>query len=142
MTPTEARRFRSQLDSVIVTLDDDEALEVPELFPVWATGRAYYGPNDSVHPQSRVQYGDYLYKCLQSHTSQDDYTPDIAVSLWYKIDNPTEEWPEWRQPIGAGTGYALGAKVSHNGKHWINVGKDDNEYEPGVWGWDEVPIEV
>ena len=138
MTLTEARQFRSQLDSVIATLDDEAAIDVPSLFPMWVVGRAYYGPNDPSHPQSRIQYEGLLYKCLQSHTSQAGWEPDVAVSLWYQIDNPAEEWPEWKQPIGAGTGYPLGAKVSYQGKHWINVGKDDNEYPPDVWGWDEV----
>ncbi len=138
MLPSEARRFRRQLNSVIDTLNDEEAFEVPALFPEWITGKEYYGPNDSIHPQSRVQYLDLLYKCLQTHTSAVGWEPNIAVSLWYEIPDPAQEWPEWKQPIGAGTGYPLGAKVSHNGKHWINVGKDDNEYEPGVWGWDEV----
>ena len=138
MLPSEARRFRRQLNSVIDTLNDEEAFEVTALFPEWITGKEYYGPNDLTHPQSRVQYLDLLYKCLQTHTSAVGWEPNIAVSLWYEIPDPAQEWPEWKQPIGAGTGYPLGAKVSHNGKHWINVGKDDNEYEPGVWGWDEV----
>ena len=138
MTPAEARQFRSQLNSVIETMDDETAIEYPSLFPMWTVGLTYYGPGDPDHPQSRVQYNGILYKCLITHTSQSDWAPDVAVSLWYKIDDPAEEWPEWVQPIGAGTGYPLGAKVSHNDKHWINVGKDDNEYEPGVWGWDEV----
>lgn len=140
MTRAEAIRFRDHINTIIETLDDDDALNVSDLFPGWRIGEDYYGPNDQSHPQSRIQYEGYLYKCLQNHTAQEGWEPDVAVSLWYHIDNPQEEWPEWVQPIGAGTGYDLGAKVSHNNKHWINVGKDDNEYEPGVWGWDEVPI--
>ena len=83
-----------------------------------------------------VRYEGELYKCEQSHTSQPDWTPDIAHSLWTRIDDPGEEWPEWRQPSGSTDYYRLGAKVSHNGKHWIST-EEYNVWEPGVYGWDE-----
>lgn len=78
-----------------------------------------------------------LYKCVQAHTSQADWTPDAAVSLWSKTSDPAEEWPEWSQPVGAHDAYALGAKVSHNGKHWTST-TANNVWEPGVYGWEEV----
>ena len=79
-----------------------------------------------------------LYKCLQAHTSQADWTPDTAVSLWVSISDPAEEWPEWSQPLGAHDAYSKGAKVSHNGKHWISD-LDANVWEPGQYGWTEAP---
>ena len=137
MTRQQAIRFRDFLNKLIDILPDDDALDVKDLFTHWnGNGQQYYGPNVDGHPQSRVQYMDRLFKCIQTHLSQSDWTPDVSISLWSEIIN--EEWPEWVQPIGAGAGYPLGAKVSHNNKHWINIGKDDNEYEPGVWGWEEV----
>ncbi len=78
-----------------------------------------------------------LYRCIQGHTSQADWTPDTAVSLWVKISDPAEEWPEWSQPVGAHDAYDAGAKVSHNGKHWTSD-VDANVWEPGVYGWTEV----
>ena len=33
-----------------------------------------------------MQYKDKLYRCLQAHTSQDDWTPAVAASLWTVID--------------------------------------------------------
>ena len=33
----------------------------------------------------RVTYYGTLYKCLQAHTSQSDWTPDAAPSLWAEI---------------------------------------------------------
>lgn len=140
MTRQEALHYRALIDAIIDKLTDEDAFESTELFHPWKTGKQYYGPpaTENDPPQSRIRYNESLYKCLQTHTSQEGWEPGIAVSLWYEIPDPAEEWPEWVQPIGAGTGYALGAKVSHNNKHWINIGKDDNEYEPGVWGWDEV----
>ena len=64
-------------------------------------------------------------------------------SLWQKIGNPAEEWPEWVQFYGVGDAYTLGDKVTHNGKRWIctGVGGDGkwNIWEPGVYGWTEQP---
>lgn len=110
-------------------LDDDQAETVTVLFESWESGCAYAVGD-------RRQYNGLLYRCVQAHTSQADWIPPAVPALWVRTS--TEEWPEWIQPTGAHDAYPLGAKVSHNGLHWINTGKDGNEYEPGVWGWDEV----
>ena len=128
MTRAQAIAFRNKLNAIIDDMDDDTALENTELFPMWISGKSY-AVND------RVQYGDLLYKCVQAHTSQDDWTPDQTPALWVLIS--LDEWPEWRQPTGAHDAYELGSKVSHNGKHWIST-IPANTYEPGVYGWDEV----
>ena len=47
------------------------------------------------------------------------------------------EWPEWIQPVGAQDAYNTGAQVSHNNLHWISIA-DNNVWEPGVYGWNEV----
>ena len=52
------------------------------------------------------------------------------------MDDPSIEWPEWRQPLGAHDAYQLGAKVSYNGKHYINT-TANNVWAPGVYGWEE-----
>lgn len=82
------------------------------------------------------QYNGLLYRCVQAHTSQATWTPEAAASLWTRIADPAQEWPEWIQPTGAHNAYAKGAKVSHNGKHWISD-VDANVWEPGVYGWTE-----
>ena len=107
-----------------------EALEAKCLHPVWAAGTAYAVGH-------KVQHSGTLYRCIQAHTSQSDWTPSAAVSLWTRISDPTQEWPEWIQPTGAHDAYAKGAKISHNGKHWISTA-DANVWEPGVYGWEEV----
>ena len=103
-------------------VDDSDAFEHPEAFPVWKTDKAYL-------KDDRLRYEDVLYKVLQDHTSQSDWTPDTAVSLYVKIDDPSVEWPEWVQPLGAQDAYPLGAKVSHNNHHWISL-VDANVWEP------------
>lgn len=70
------------------------------------------------------------------------WAPSEDVWQWSVAtgDEPvTEEWPEWVQPTGAHDAYALGAQVSHNGKHWTSD-IDANTYEPGVSSWTEVPV--
>lgn len=116
-------------------LTDDQALQVAYIFDDW-------NPNgvDYTKDVSKVQYKDELYKCILSHTSQISWNPKDANSLWVRIDDPAEEWPEWRQPEGAHDAYAKGAKVTHNEKHWVSD-IDANTYEPGVYGWTESPIE-
>ena len=112
-------------------LNDKQSAKAVFLFDDWDPNGMSYSVGD------KVQYNDLLYKCLQAHTSQASWDPVSAVSLWVRIDNPAEEWPEWRQPLGAHDAYSKGYKVSHNGKHWTSD-VDNNTWEPGVYGWTEV----
>lgn len=122
-----ARHLRRWIEANAETMTDENALDAVELFPRWVSDTIY-----SV--DERISYEGTLYKCLQLHTSQPDWTPDIAVSLWVRVS--IEEWPEWVQPTGATDAYELGAKVSHNGKHWISD-IPANVYEPPLM-WTEV----
>ena len=128
MLKSEALRFRTHLNSIIESLEDETALTVIDLFPLWKTNKAY-ALND------RVQYSGVLYKCVQAHTSQDNWTPDQTPALWTSVS--VEDWPEWVQPTGAQDAYNTGDQVSHSDKHWIST-VDANVWEPGVYGWDEV----
>ena len=80
-----------------------------------------------------------LYRCLQGHTTQKGWEPDISPALWKVAGAPTDEWPEWSYPIGAVDAYDAGAKVSHNGKRWTSD-IDNNVWEPGVYGWREAAV--
>lgn len=132
--------YREEIDNnaltasiVFVTLAENEmidevtATEHTELFTAWEPNVAYAAGALRV-------YNEKLYKCIQPHTSQSDWTPDVAVSLWYVAGNPAEEWPEWSQPVGSHDAYMKGDKVSYNGAHWIS-GVDNNVWQPGVYGW-------
>lgn len=100
------------------------------IFPAWNPGGYSYFAGE------KVSFNDDYYRCIQNHTSQEDWSPDVAVSLWVAISDPAEEWPEWKQPSGAHDAYQTGDKVSHEDKHWISD-IDANVYEPGVFGWTE-----
>lgn len=129
ITKAHARKLRKAIEKTAVTLTDSEAYDVAELFPMWKTDTAYQAGD-------RVQYEAKLYKCLQGHTSQADWIPSEAVSLWVEVAEPSIEFPPWKQPTGAHDAYMTGDKVSHNEKHWIST-MDYNTYEPGVYGWNE-----
>lgn len=129
MNRKKALRLRALIEQTSANLTDEEALTGIELFPVWKSDGSY-------QTGDRVRYEGVLYKCLQAHTAQADWKPSEAVSLWVRVDDPSIEYPEWRQPTGAHDAYAKGAKVSHNGKHWISD-IDANVYEPPTM-WAEV----
>lgn len=113
-----------------LTVDDNTALRMREFYPEWAAGQDYTAGY-------KVQYNGTLYKVLTAHTSQDDWTPDAAPSLFAKVLIPDETVvPEWEQPDSTNP-YNAGDKVTHNGKTWVSD-VDNNVWEPGVYGWSEV----
>lgn len=127
ITKARARHLRQYIEANAETMSDENALEAVELFPRWVSDTIYA-------VDERISYNGVLYKCLQLHTSQPDWTPDVAVSLWVRVY--IEEFPEWVQPTGATDAYNLGDKVSHLEKHWISD-YDNNTWEPSVFGWHE-----
>lgn len=124
-----ARELRKYIEQAAVSLPDTDAIEAVELFPAWNGEGVEYAIGD------RVSYQGDLYKVIMGHTSQSDWTPDAAVSLFVKVADPAIEWPEWVQPTGAHDAYNKGDKVSHNDKHWIST-IDANVYEPPTL-WEE-----
>ena len=130
MTRAKAKQLRQLIEQLAVTLGDEAALTGVELFPVWAIGRAYAVGD-------RVQHGGTLYKCVQAHTSQADWTPGAAPSLFAKVLIPDAETiPEWEQPDSTNP-YSKGDKVTHNGKTWVSD-IDNNVWEPGIYGWTKI----
>lgn len=127
MTREEARLFIESFLKLRGLATDEMSLEVPNLYPVWKENIEYI-VND------RVLYNDVLYKVLQAHTSQSDWTPDVSASLFAKMLIPDENIiPEWEQPDSTNP-YMTGDKVMYNGKVWIsNV--DNNVWTPESYGW-------
>ncbi len=116
------------------SIDVATAAEHAELFAEWSYPIAY--------KEGQIRrYGGKLYRCVQAHNSQEDWTPEAAASMWAITADPAEEWPAWSAPVGAHDAYAAGAKVSHQEKHWFSD-MDGNVWEPGVYGWSEVVAEA
>lgn len=60
-------------------------------------------------------FGGTLYKCVQGHRSQADYTPDATPALWTHAA-PAGVIPEWVQPTGAHDAYNTGDRVTFQGR--------------------------
>jgi len=131
MTPQEkARALRPLIEKAAVSLDDSDALEAVELFKSWYSGIAYLA-------DERVRYGDKLYRCVQAHTSQADWTPDVTPALWTEVAKPGEI-PVWKQPTGAQDAYMTGDKVHYptaDDPVYVST-VDNNVWEPTVYGWE------
>lgn len=115
-------------------IDDVTAVENADQFSPWAY------PVKFIEGQIRRDPLDgnlYRVNKGQGHTSQEGWNPSLTPALWTKVGDPSEEWPDWSQPIGAHDAYSAGDKVSHGGKHWISD-VDGNVWEPGAYGWTEV----
>lgn len=112
---------------------DEFALQTIDMFPYWRTGLTIT-QDDITNGKHRYQYNGKLYKCVQAHTTQADWTPDKTPALWVEVS--LDEFPEWKQPAGAHDAYKKGDKVTHNGKKWSSD-VDANVWEPGVYGWSE-----
>lgn len=132
-TVSEAEEIRGKVENMTTYIPDEEAEAETWAFPAWVA------PHDYV-VGDRIRYNGLLYKVVQAHTSQADWTPDATPALYARISDPTVEWPEWIQPTGAQDAYSIGDKVSHNDKHWIS-NANANVWEPGVYGWDEQTTE-
>lgn len=129
MTRAEAEAIVAALVKLRESATDEQALSVPVLYPAWRSGVDYV-------TGQRVMRGGVLYKVLQDHTSQDDWTPDAAPSLFARVLIPdATAIPEWEQPDSTNP-YSKGDKVTHNGKTWASD-IDNNVWEPGVYGWTE-----
>lgn len=129
ITKAKAIQLRKLIENAAVSLPDEDALLGIELFPRWQSGRAY-------KVDERIRYEEKLYKVIQAHTSQDEWTPDIAVSLFVEVALPGEI-PVWKQPTGAHDTYQLGDKVRYpdaNGNIYIST-VNNNSWAPDVYGW-------
>ena len=60
-------------------LTDAQAITVKAIYPAWSPDGVQY-PVDY-----KVLQDDVLYKCLQEHTSQENWAPGVAPSLWTAV---------------------------------------------------------
>lgn len=134
MTREEAQAIVDALVALRESASDADALNAVAIYPEWREGVAYT-------TGQRVRHDGTLYKVLQEHTAQADWTPDAAPSLFAKVLIPDPETiPDWEQPDSTNP-YSKGDKVTHNGKTWMSS-IDGNVWEPGVVGteslWEQV----
>ena len=113
--------------------DDAKALAIQEFYDDWEVGIKY-------EVGTYIRYEEVLYKVITAHTSQSDWTPTSASSLFAKvlIDPTGETINEWVQPDSTNP-YMTGDKVTFNGKTYESV-IDNNVWSPSAYpaGWKEI----
>ena len=113
------------------TLDDVTISEHPSVFSTWTT--KWTGKAGTI-----LMDEGQLYRSIHDITDVAQNTkPSQTPSMWTLISDPTQEFPDWVQPIGSHDAYSQGDKVSHADKHWVST-VNANVWEPGVYGWEEV----
>lgn len=130
MTKAKTRAVVDALVKLRGLASDEQAIEVSVLYPEWKEAIEYV-------VGERIIYKEVLYKVLVDHTSQIDWTPDAAVSLFAKVLIPDENqiYP-WEQPNSTNL-YMSGDKVTYEGQTWVSI-IDNNSWIPGVYGWEVV----
>lgn len=126
-----AEQLRRALQMLAMMFPDEKAMEVAAVYESWQAGRTYatgtfltYGLNSVGDPQ--------LYKVVQAHTSQEDWKPDVTVSLYAAIGLNKQGYPVWSQPSGAHDAYGKGDIVDCNGKLYVSL-IDGNIYFPETY---------
>lgn len=127
-----ARHLRPLIVKASEFLDDSDALDAVELFDKWKVGMECVA-------STRYSYGEDLYRCEQTHTTQADWTPDISPSLFTKVTKPGEI-PVWKQPTGAQDAYQKGDRVWYpdkNGHIYESIYDGQNSWSPDAYpqGW-------
>lgn len=123
----EAKEYRKAIDTFAKNQTDETLIDNKAAFEFWRAG--INAEKDKIY-----RYGEDIYKCIQPHTTQEDWTPDKVPAL-FDIVQSGDGYPQWEPGS-----YAKGTKRSNLGKRWIsNI--DGNIWEPGATGvytWDEV----
>ena len=109
--------------------DDVVALTIQEFYDIWQA-------NISYKTGQYINHNEILYKVLQDHVRQENWTPDVSGGLFTKvlIDPTGETVLDWVQPDSTNA-YMTGDKVKHNGLIYVSI-VDNNVWEPGVYGWE------
>lgn len=135
LTPEQKKAYEQKLALTFLgdMLTDEQALQVPSIFSEWKADVAY-------KTGTKLLYNGVLYKVLQDHNSQADWTPDKAPSLFAKVINETLEGdiPDWVQPDSTNP-YMKGDKVKFEGKVYESL-IDNNTWSPTDYptGWKEL----
>lgn len=132
----KAEQLHRALQIFAGTVTEEQAIEIASIYPEWTVGTAYalgeivsYGTNPVGDPQ--------LYKVVQAHTSQADWTPDATASLYDAFGLDGSGYVVWVQPSGAHDAYKEGDIVNCNGTLYKSL-IDGNVWAPDVYpaGWE------
>lgn len=129
MNRAKFNAFIASIKAARKKMPDEDSLDIMDFFPEWAIGVQY-------DIDDKVRHNGKLYRVVQAHTSQTDWTPDNTPALFTEIAKPGEV-PVWRQPTGAQDAYAKGDKVHYptaDDSIYESI-VDGNVWAPNVYGW-------
>ena len=106
------KAFCNTIRAMTRTADDQTALTGMELYPSWKE-------NIAVSVGERYQYNGRLYKVVQAHSTQSDWTPDITPALWTVIDIEHSGTLEDPIPAVASMEYIKGKYYIENGTIYL-----------------------
>ncbi len=123
----ETPEFKKELQNAAImvaqiqaqSLTDTQALTVQDIYPEWSGDGVEYAKDH------KVRHNDNLYKCIQAHTSQSDWAPGTAPSLWTALANPStsgtkdDSIPVPETVTTAGMEYVRGKYYSYNEKVYL-----------------------
>ena len=121
---------------VALSFTDEQALEVPDLYPVYEVGHAY-------KKDERFTYNGRLFKVNQAHTSAAQWVPGETgtESLYTCLEMAGDGYLVWTQPTGAHNAYNTG-DIVHYPTEDDPLYKsliDGNSWSPDAYpqGWQE-----
>ena len=134
MNRAKFNAFIASIKAARKKMPDEDSLDIMDFFPEWAIGVQY-------DIDDKVRHNGKLYKVVQAHTSQADWTPDNTPALFTEIAKPGEI-PVWRQPTGAQDAYNKGDRVHYPTAEDLIYEStvDGNVWAPGVYGWRVVTV--
>ncbi|MDO5044301.1 MAG: sugar-binding protein [Coriobacteriia bacterium] len=129
--------LKTASEQLYKTLTEEQQSQFISSFDVWETGKSY-------KVGDIFSYNNELYRVVQAHTSQSDWTPDAVPALYTRFtivasNNAGEAVPEFVQPTGAHDAYNTGDLVSFEGHVYKSL-IDANTYSPSAYpqGWEVV----
>lgn len=133
-----AEQFRKALQMFAASLPDEKALEIATVYDAWREGVVYSVGEFVTHGENSV--GDpQLYKVVQAHTAQADWTPDKTPALFSAVGLDDSGYPIWSKPTGSHDAYKSGDVVNYNGVLYKSL-IDGNVYSPDEYpaGWEKI----
>lgn len=132
-----AKQLRKAAMTAAEAYTDEQAAEVPTLYPVWKAGEAVKADDRRCYePDGK------LYKCRQAHTTQADWTPDKTPALWAVIDVAHAGTIGDPIPASRGMDYIYGKYYLDPEDQKIYLCKRTGEEEGGIINLQYLPHEL
>lgn len=129
----QAKAIRQAMNGAGEILTDEQALDNQLIYPTWSDDTEYTDGD-------RVRSADKLWKCLQTHTSQEDWKPENTPAMWVEIAKPGE-YREIKDDMLSTEAFALNEIGWYQTKDnlWMSL-IDNNIYTPAAYpdGWEKV----